>query len=86
MPRYSFTVRTACASALPILDRLYQQNHCGIYRLDRRFPGLKFRIIDEQSAIRRHMRCFVNAEQTFDLSHALTDTDEILIVQALSGG
>ena len=31
------TTRTACATARPIPDRLYQQNHCGIYRLDR--PG-----------------------------------------------
>lgn len=30
--------------------------------LDRRYPGLRFRIIDEQSAFRPHMRFFVNGE------------------------
>ena len=30
--------------------------------LDRRFPGLKFRIIDEQDRIRPHMRLFVGGD------------------------
>jgi len=54
--------------------------------LDRRYPGLRFRMIDEQDAIRRHVRVFVNGQQTFDLAAALRPTDEIQIVQALSGG
>lgn len=54
--------------------------------LDRRFPGLRFRIVDEQGRIRRHIRFFVNGQQTFDLGYRLTDDDEIYIVQALSGG
>jgi molybdopterin converting factor small subunit len=54
--------------------------------LDRRFPGLRFRIVDEQGRMRTHIRFFVNGEQTFDLSQALAPTDEVQIVQALSGG
>jgi molybdopterin synthase sulfur carrier subunit len=54
--------------------------------LDRRYPGLRFRIVDEQDQMRAHMRFFVNGEQTFDLSHALRPTDEVFLVQALSGG
>ena len=54
--------------------------------LDRRYPGLRFRMVDEQDHIRRHMRLFVNSEQVFDLAHAVRPTDEIQIVQALSGG
>lgn len=54
--------------------------------LDQRFPGLRFRIVDEQGRIRRHIRFFVNGEQTFDLGHRLADSDEIYIIQALSGG
>lgn len=54
--------------------------------LDRRFPGLRFRVVDEQGRIRRHVRFFVNGEQTFDLGYRLTADDEIYIVQALSGG
>jgi sulfur-carrier protein len=54
--------------------------------LDRQFPGLRFRIIDEQDKIRRHMRLFVNGEQVFDITRALRPTDAVMIVQALSGG
>jgi molybdopterin synthase sulfur carrier subunit len=54
--------------------------------LDRRYPGLRFRIIDEQSAIRPHMRFFVNGEIVRDTKHPLRPTSEVQIVQALSGG
>jgi molybdopterin converting factor small subunit len=54
--------------------------------LDRRYPGIRFRMVDEQDRIRRHMRVFVNGGQTFDISQALRPEDEIHIVQALSGG
>jgi sulfur-carrier protein len=54
--------------------------------LDRQFPGLRFRIVDEQDQMRPHMRFFVNYEQTFDLKLTLEPTDSIQIVQALSGG
>lgn len=54
--------------------------------LDRRYPGIRFRMIDEQGSIRRHMRFFVNGEQIFDVEHALQPSDEVQIVQALSGG
>lgn len=54
--------------------------------LDRRYPGIRFRMIDEQEKMRPHMRFFVNGEQTFDLHHALKPGDDIAIVQALSGG
>jgi molybdopterin synthase sulfur carrier subunit len=54
--------------------------------LDRQYPGIRFRMIDEQDRMRRHMRFFVNGEQTFDLGRALKPTDSVQIVQALSGG
>ena len=54
--------------------------------LDRRYPGIRFRMIDEQDAIRRHVRFFVNGEQSFDLARPLRPSDEVQIVQALSGG
>ena len=54
--------------------------------LDRRFPGLRFRVVDEQDRLRAHMRFFVNGEQVFELKRALSPTDEVQIVQALSGG
>ena len=54
--------------------------------LDRRYPGLRFRVIDEQDKMRAHMRFFVNGEQVFDLARPLRSSDEVQIVQALSGG
>ena len=54
--------------------------------LDRRYPGFRFRMVDEQDQIRRHMRLFVNGEQSFDLAQPLRSSDSIQIVQALSGG
>jgi molybdopterin converting factor small subunit len=54
--------------------------------LDRRYPGIRFRMIDEQDRIRRHIRVFVNGEQVADIARTLAATDEIVIVQALSGG
>lgn len=54
--------------------------------LDARYPGLRFRMIDEQDRIRRHMRVFVNNTQTFDMNHPLGPGDHVAIVQALSGG
>jgi molybdopterin converting factor small subunit len=57
-----------------------------LLELDRRYPGFRFRMIDEQDRIRPHMRVFINGEQTFDLARKLTPHDSIQIVQALSGG
>jgi molybdopterin converting factor small subunit len=54
--------------------------------LDRQYPGVRFRMIDEQDKMRPHLRFFVNSEQTFDITHPLCPTDAVQIVQALSGG
>ncbi|MEK7427502.1 MAG: MoaD/ThiS family protein [Pseudomonadota bacterium] len=54
--------------------------------LDARFPGLKFRVVDEQDRIRRHMRIFRNGDRAQDLALAVGDHDEVLIFGALSGG
>lgn len=54
--------------------------------LDRRYPGLRFRIVNEQEHVRQHIRIFVNSEQVFDLTIALRPQDEVRIVGALSGG
>ena len=54
--------------------------------LDRQFPGIRFRMIDEQDRVRRHMRIFVNRVPVEDLAPALAADDEVHIFQALSGG
>ena len=54
--------------------------------LDRRYPGIRFRMIDEQDDIRPHIKIFVNTEHCKTLSRALSASDEVQIVAALSGG
>ncbi|MBI1397795.1 MAG: MoaD/ThiS family protein [Betaproteobacteria bacterium] len=54
--------------------------------LERQYPGIRFRMVDEQDRLRRHVRFFVNGDAVFDLARPLEPTDELCIVQALSGG
>ena len=54
--------------------------------LDRQYPGIRFRMIDEQENVRRHIRIFIKGEQVNALSQPLRATDDVVIVQALSGG
>jgi molybdopterin synthase sulfur carrier subunit len=54
--------------------------------LDARFPGLRFRIIDEQDSVRPHIKLFVDGELARDLAAAIPAARELMIVGALSGG
>jgi molybdopterin converting factor small subunit len=54
--------------------------------LDRQFPGLKFRVVDEQDRIRKHMRIFIGQTAARDVRARLVPGDELLIFGALSGG
>ena len=79
-PLRSYTANAAAVSAHgTTLDQLVSD-------LDRQYPGLRFRIIDEQGSIRPHIRLFVNRLATRDLASALSENDEVMIVGALSGG
>ena len=54
--------------------------------LERRFPGLCFRMVDEQGRLRPHMRVFVDGQALHDLALPLPPGCDVNIVQALSGG
>ncbi len=54
--------------------------------LDRRYPGIRFRMVDEQDAIRRHIRVWVNKDEARRLDVPVKESDEVIIFQALSGG
>jgi len=59
----------------------------GVMRsLDARYPGIRFRIIDEQDRVRPHIKLFVNAKLAADLGAPVRPEDEIQIICALSGG
>ena len=54
--------------------------------LERRYPGMRFRVVDEQSLLRPNMRIFVNGIGVRELHHALQPDDFVAVVLALSGG
>lgn len=54
--------------------------------LDRQYPGIRFRMIDEQQQVRRHIRIFVNGVSVDTLAKTMRPDDEVVIIQALSGG
>lgn len=54
--------------------------------LDRQFPGFRFRVIDEQDRVRRHIILFVGEARREDLTSPIPPGLDLQIVGALSGG
>lgn len=54
--------------------------------LDRRFPGIRFRMIDEQGRIRTHLRIYADGQPVTRLEAPLAGVGELLVIAALSGG
>ena len=54
--------------------------------LDQRYPGIRFRMIDEQDAMREHIRIFVNHDEAQGLQQPLRAQDDVHLICALSGG
>ncbi len=54
--------------------------------LDRRYPGIRFRIVDEQDHIRTHINIFVNQQVASDLAVPISASDSVRIIAAISGG
>ena len=75
----SYTRDTNVQAEGATLDALFDD-------LDRRYPGLRFRVVDEQGQLRPNMRLFVNGLGTRDMGHALKPGDYVAVVLALSGG
>jgi sulfur-carrier protein len=75
----SYTGASQVDAAGATLDELFAD-------LERRYPGLRFRVVDEQGQLRPNMRLFVNGLGVRDLSHALREDDFVALVLALSGG
>ncbi len=57
-----------------------------LHAMDARCPGLRFRLVDEQRRIRRHVRIFVAGVAAAGVATPVGDGAEIMIVGALSGG
>jgi len=54
--------------------------------LERRFAGIRFRMVDEQSRIRPHIRLYVNTMEVAALSQPVGSQDTVHVICALSGG
>jgi molybdopterin converting factor small subunit len=79
-PLYSYTneKRSIEASGATLMELLRD--------MDAQYPGIRFRVIDEQNNIRRHIKIFVNQQQMRKLDVHLNPEDEIIFIAALSGG
>jgi sulfur-carrier protein len=75
----SYTHASHVEAAGDTLDALFAD-------LDRRYPGLRFRVVDERNLLRPNMRLFVNGVGVRELGHALQPDDFVAVVLALSGG
>jgi hypothetical protein len=57
--------------------------------LEKRYPGFALYVVDEVGRLRRHVNVFVGDQPVCDreaLSDAVSQGDEIYILQGLSGG
>jgi hypothetical protein len=57
-----------------VLDAVFREN-----------PRLRGYVLDDQGRVRHHVVLFVDGERA-DLGDAVTETNEIYVLQALSGG
>ncbi len=78
-PLLSYTGTRSVEAQGSTIDELLQD-------LDRRYPGIRFRMIDEQGKVRPHVRIFLNGEQVWRLDAPVAPADRVQILQALSGG
>jgi len=86
-PLRSYTGAAEVTVAVPVLAPELPPTVGGVLAaLDGAYPGIRFRIIDEQRRLRPHIKLFVGGALTRDLATPLTSESEVMIVAALSGG
>lgn len=78
-PLRSYTVESVVQSDGTTLAEMFAD-------LERRFPGFRFRVVNEQDEIRRHVKIFVNQNTANDLGAPLSPDDDVRIIMAISGG
>lgn len=54
--------------------------------IDEKFPGLRFRIVDETNNIRRHIMIFIDARRVTALSERIEPSAELSVIASISGG
>lgn len=54
--------------------------------VERTYPGLRFRIVDEQDQIRPHINIFVGQDRVTTLNAPVGPGEDVHLLAALSGG
>lgn len=90
MPRIQFTSNLKrfypALSSLDIEGATISDLIC---KIDEQFPGIKNYIVDDQLRLRHHVNIFINEKMIRDretLKDQVTESDQVFIMQALSGG
>src|SRR4051794_9961916 len=86
-PLRSYTGAAEVAVAVPVLAPEMPPTLGGVLAaLDGAYPGIRFRMIDEQGQVRPHIKLFVGAHLARDLATPIAAGCDVMIVAALSGG
>ena len=86
-PLRSYTRASEVHVAVPVLAPELPPTVGGVLAsIDGAYPGLRFRIVDEQGGVRPHIRLFVGNVVTRDLAAPIPAGEVLMIVAALSGG
>ena len=86
-PLRSYTGAAEVGVAVPVLAPELPPTVSGVLAaLDGAYPGVRFRIIDEQGQLRPHIKLFVGNTITRDLGAPIPSGNALMIVAALSGG
>lgn len=86
-PLRSYTGAAETEVAVPVLAPELPPTLRGVLAaLDLAYPGIRFRIIDEQGNVRRHIKLFVGTALARDLAAPIPGGSDVMIVAALSGG
>jgi hypothetical protein len=86
-PLQSYTGGADVHVAVPVLAPELPPTLGGVMAaLDGSYPGIRFRMIDEQGHVRPHIKLFIGGTLTRDLRSPIPSGAPVMIVAALSGG
>jgi len=86
-PLRSYTHAAEVGVAIPLLAPELPPTVGGVLAaLDGAYPGIRFRIVDEQGRLRPHIKVYAGGLPTRDLRTPIPSGAEVMIVAALSGG
>ena len=86
-PLRSYTGASEVVVAVPVLAPELPPTVSGVLAaLNVTYPGIRFRIVDEQGKVRPHVKLFVGTDATRDLGSSIPTGATLMIVAALSGG